>query len=101
MNNQQSVINFIEKIRKEKGEAEAGEFLANLVKFSASEIYFTILENLTEEDIKEIEAISDDKEAEEEMKKRFKLRTGFTPEEFAIRLREEIVKHQSLQTKRD
>lgn len=90
MNKDQVFNNFLEKLKKEKNEKEVGEFLAALLKFSAAELYVTITAMLTEEDMTAVEAIPDDIQAEEELINRFKLRTGMTPQEFVIQLRDKI-----------
>ncbi len=85
-------LEFINKLKKDKTQEEAGEFLANLLKFGAAELYYAIMLYLTDEDAEDIEKIADDKKAQEEVKKRFKLRTGVTPEEFVGNLRDRIAK---------
>ena len=84
---------FIDKLQKDKSPQEAGKFIADLLKFSAVNIYYAIMTFLTDEDMEEIEKIPDDTQAMEEMKKRFALRTGYTPEEFVNGLRDEIAKN--------
>lgn len=83
---------FIDKIKAEKSPEEADKFFTDLLKFSASELYFAIMSELTDEDLQAIEQIPDDKLAEEEINKRFKDRTQMTPEEFVSKLRDQISK---------
>ena len=84
---------FLDKLKKDKSPEDAGKFLANLLKFSAAEVYFALMTYLTDEDMECIEKIADEKKAEEEMISRFKLRTGVTPVEFVTHLRDEIGKN--------
>lgn len=84
---------FIEKLKKDKTKEEAGEFLANLLKFGAAELYYAIMLFLTDQDAEDIEKIDDEEKAKEEVKTRFKLRTGMTPEEFVRNLRDRIAKN--------
>ncbi|PIR07734.1 hypothetical protein COV53_06710 [Candidatus Gottesmanbacteria bacterium CG11_big_fil_rev_8_21_14_0_20_37_11] len=81
---------FIDKLKKEKSGEEAGKFLADLFKFSSANLYYTIMTNLWDEDIDAINKITDDKKADEELKIRFKMRTGVTPQEFVIQLRDKV-----------
>lgn len=84
---------FIQKLKKDKSDAEVGKIITDLLKFDAQALYITILTELDEEDYKAINEIKEEKEADEELKRRFKLNTGKTPEEFIIDLRDEIAKN--------
>lgn len=81
---------FIDRIKTEKTPEEAEKFFTDLLKFSAAELYFAIMSELSEEDIQAVEQITDDALAEEEIKKRFKDKTQMTPEEFIAKLRDRI-----------
>lgn len=81
---------FLDKLKKDKTPEEAAEFVANLMKFQAAELYLTMLSQLTDEDLDAVEKIPDDKEAEEEIKKRFQMRVGMSPLEFANKLRDKV-----------
>ena|SRR5258708_37673597 len=92
MNQDQLFRQFVDKLRGEKSEEEVKRFLENLMNFSAAEVYFTIVANLTEQDLQEIEQIENETLAEQEVLNRFKSRTGVSPKEFVDRLKEEIAK---------
>lgn len=81
---------FIKKLQKDKTPEEMGKFLADLLKFSSAQLYVAIMTFLTDKDCEEIEKLSSEKEIEEEIKKRFKLRTGLTSEEFIAKLRDQV-----------
>lgn len=83
---------FINKLQKDKSEEEVGEFIANLLKFGSSELYIAMLTLLTPEDMDAINVIDDDVKADEEITKRFKAKTGKTPEEFLGELRDRVAK---------
>lgn len=81
---------FLDKLQSEKTEKEAGKFLADLIKYSATHVYFAMVTYLTDHDMEEIEKIKDDTKKETEVIDRFKKRTGHTPYEFVERLRDDI-----------
>lgn len=83
-------IEFIDKLKKDKTDEEVGEFLANLMKFGATELYLTMITQLKEEDFEALDKITEEEKALQEVKDRFKLRTGYTPEEFVVKLRDKI-----------
>ncbi len=85
-------VEFIKKLQKDKTPEQSGEFLANLLKFGAAELYYAIMLHLTDEDAEIIDKMDDEGKAKEEIRKRFKLRTGVTPEEFVGNLRDRIAK---------
>lgn len=84
---------FIEKLKKNKTPEEAANFLAELMKLGSAQLHYTIMTILTDEDMEAINKIPNDQEAIEEMKRRFKIRTGVTPEEFVLHVRDEIAKN--------
>lgn len=81
---------FIDKIKAEKTPEEAEKFLMDLTKFSAAELYFAIMSELSEDDMQAVEQITDDALAQEEIKKRFQQKTQMAPEEFIAKLRDRI-----------
>lgn len=81
---------FITKLKAEKDPEEIKKFLNDLNNFGATELYFAVMSQLTEEDLQAIDGIKDDTVAQEEIKKRFKDRTGITPEDFISQLRARI-----------
>ena len=83
---------FIDKLKKDKTPEEVGEFLADLMKLSSGSLYLAIMTQLSDEDMSEIDKITDEKKAQEEIEKRFKLKTGLTPLEFVNQLRDKIAK---------
>ena len=87
-----SINSFLEKLRREKSEEEVGNFLAGLMKFGAAELYYTMMSVMTEDDMTTIDQIADDEVASAEIIKRFKQRTGMTPEEFVKKLSVSVAK---------
>lgn len=85
-------LEFINKLKTEKSEEEVKTFLENLVNFGTAEIFFLTAMYLTKEDFDAVDAIKDDAQAEKEIALRFKLRTTMSPEEFIIKLRDEVAK---------
>lgn len=83
---------FLAKLQKDKSQEEVGEFMINLLKFGSSELYISMLSLLTPEDMDAINMIDDDVAADEEITKRFKDRTGKSPEEFLGELRDRVAK---------
>ncbi len=88
MNN--NFTQFLDKLIADRGEDEAVEFLTNMAKFGAAELYTAMITLLTDEDLAAIEKIEDDAKAQEEVERRFKLHTGLTPEEFVTELRNAV-----------
>lgn len=82
---------FIDKLKAEKGDEEAGKYLAGMIKFGSTELYLAIVTALTDEDFAEIEKIPDDAVAKEEIIKLFKAKTGVTPEEFLVKVRDSLI----------
>ncbi len=66
--------------------------LAGLSKLSALNVYSAIMSSLTEDDMKEVEAISDEGQAKQKMEELFKLRTGTSVDELVKKGQEEFVK---------
>lgn len=63
---------------KGKSDEEVGQLLAGVAKLSALDVYAALMTSLTEEDMKEVEAISDDEAAKKRMEELFAQRTGMT-----------------------
>lgn len=85
-------IEFIDKLKKDKTPQEVGEFVADLLKLSSGTLYLAIMTQLSDEDMTEIDKITDEKKAQEEIEKRFKVKTGLTPLVFVNQLRDKIAK---------
>ncbi len=66
--------------------------LAGLSKLSALNVYSAIMSSLTEEDMKEVEAIADETQAKQKMEELFKLRTGMTVDELVEKSQSEFAK---------
>jgi hypothetical protein len=64
-----------------KSDEEIGQLLAGVAKLSALDVYAALMTSLTEEDMKEVEAIGDDEAAKKRMEELFKLRSGMTVDE--------------------
>lgn len=61
-----------------KTDEEVGQLLAGVAKLSALDIYAALMTSLTEDDMKEVEAISDDEAAKKRMEELFAQRTGLS-----------------------
>lgn len=83
---------FIDKLKNERSEEEFNDFITNLINISSSELYWMMLSQLTDEDLKTIENITDDDEANKKIDELFQLRTNMTPEEFIKGLIDAIAK---------
>lgn len=71
--------NWLAKLKAEgKTDEEVGQLLAGVAKLSALDVYAALMTSLTEEDMKEVEAISDDEEAKKKMEELFAKRTGLS-----------------------
>jgi hypothetical protein len=81
---------FLKQITEGKSEEEIGETLKALVEFQSSALYEVIGQMLTDEDFDAIEKIEDDQLAETELIRRFQIRVGMTPQEFADKLRDTL-----------
>lgn len=100
-NNQSSTINhqpsifadWLAKLKAEgKTDQEIGQLLAGLSKLSALNVYSAIMSSLTEDDMKEVEAIADEGQAKQKMEELFKLRTGMTVDELVEKSQSEFAK---------
>ncbi len=91
INNQQSTI-FAEWLKRLKDEGktdeEIGQLLAGVAKLSALDVYAALMTSLTEEDMKEVEAIADDEAAKKRMEELFKQRSGMTVDEVVGKVQE-------------
>ena len=76
----QSVFgDWINKLKTEgKTDEEVGQLLAGVAKLSALDVYAALMTSLTEEDMKEVEAISDDEAAKKRMEELFVERAGMS-----------------------
>jgi len=61
-----------------KTDEEIGQLLAGVAKLSALDVYAALMTSLTEEDMKEVEAISDDEAAKKRMEELFVERAGMS-----------------------
>ncbi len=86
-------LEFLQKLKKDKTEEEIAEFLSGLMKFGSAQLMTALFYFLTVEDMEEVEKIKDEKLQEEEIKKRFQMRTGVTTLEFLQNLRDTVAKH--------
>ena len=81
ISNQQPSIfsDWLSKLKAEgKTDEEIGQLLAGVAKLSALDIYAALMTSLTEEDMKEVEAISDDEQAKKRMEELFAKRAGMS-----------------------
>ena len=70
---------WLAKLKAEgKTDEEVGQLLAGVAKLSALDVYAALMTSLTEEDMKQVEAISDDEAAKKRMEELFAERTGMT-----------------------
>ncbi|MBI5356553.1 hypothetical protein HZB78_02985 [Candidatus Collierbacteria bacterium] len=84
---------WLNKLKAEgKTDQEIGQLLAGMSKLSALSVYSSIMSSLTEEDMKEVEAIADEEMAKQKMEELFKLRTGMTVDELVQKGQEGFVK---------
>lgn len=91
INNQPSTIfsNWLAKLKAEgKTDEEVGQLLAGVAKLSALDVYAALMTSLTEEDMKEVEAIAGDEAAKKRMEELFKLRSGMTVDEMVEKVQE-------------
>ena len=71
-----------------KTDEEIGQLLAGVAKLSALDVYAALMTSLTEEDMKEVEAISDDEAAKKRMEELFKQRSGMTVDELVAKVQQ-------------
>lgn len=84
---------WLNKLKVEgKTDQEIGQLLAGLSKLSALNVYSAIMSSLTEDDMKEVEAVVDEGQARQKMEELFKLRTGMTVDELVKKSQEEFAK---------
>ncbi len=97
MSDQQSTINhqssffagWLKRLKDEgKTDEEIGQMLAGVAKLSALDVYAALMTSLTEEDMKEVEAIGDDEAAKKRMEELFKQRSGMTVDELVGKVQE-------------
>lgn len=84
--------NWLAKLKAEgKTDEEVGQLLAGVAKLSALDVYAALMTSLTEEDMKTVEAITDDEAAKKKMEELFKLRSGMTVDEMVEKVQEGFV----------
>ncbi|HLD34721.1 MAG TPA: hypothetical protein VJB62_02560 [Patescibacteria group bacterium] len=90
INNQQSTFaDWLKRLKTEgKTDEEIGQMLAGVAKLSALDVYAALMTSLTEEDMKEVEAIGDDEQAKKRMEELFKQRSGMTVDELVTKVQE-------------
>ena len=91
ISNQQSSIfsDWLKRLKDErKTDEEIGQLLAGVAKLSALDVYAALMTSLTEEDMKEVEAISDDEAAKKRMEELFKQRSGMTVDELVAKVQQ-------------
>jgi len=71
-----------------KTDEEIGQMLAGVAKLSALDVYAALMTSLTEEDMKEVEAIGDDEAAKKRMEELFRERSGMTVDEMVTKVQE-------------
>lgn len=94
INHQSSVFSdWLAKLKAEgKTDEEVGQLLAGVAKLSALDVYAALMTSLTEEDMKTVEAITDDEAAKKKMEELFKLRSGMTVDEMVEKVQEGFAK---------
>lgn len=92
MDNNKIFTNFINKLKEDKTDAEVEKFLTDLFTLSGTQLYLMILANLTEEDMTELDKITDEEQGRDEVLKRFQMRTGMTALEYVTKLRDAMAK---------
>jgi len=75
-----------------KTDEEIGQLLAGVAKLSALDIYAALMTSLTEEDMKEVEAISDDEQAKKRMEELFAKRAGMSIDQLVEKAQEEFAR---------
>lgn len=84
---------YLEKLKQNKTPEELAKYLDGLMKFQAAELYLTMADQLNDEDVAAIEAIENEDLAQQELKKRFTMRSGMTPEDFINKIRDVIAQN--------
>lgn len=89
MNQTTIFADWLKRLKDEgKTDEEIGQLLAGVAKLSALDVYAALMTSLTEEDMKEVEAIADDEAAKKKMEELFKLRSGMTVDEMVQKVQE-------------
>ena len=88
INHQSSVFaDWLKRLKDEgKTDEQIGQLLAGVAKLSALDVYAALMTSLTEEDMKEVEAIGDDEQAKQKMEELFAKRTGMTVDELVTKV---------------
>ena len=80
---------WLAKLKAEgKTDEEVGQLLAGVAKLSALDVYAALMTSLTEEDMKEVEAMADDEQAKKRMEELFRERSGMTVDEMVQKAQE-------------
>ncbi|MBI2309543.1 hypothetical protein HYU89_01470 [Candidatus Collierbacteria bacterium] len=80
---------WLAKLKTEgKTDEEVGQLLSGVAKLSALDVYAALMTSLTEEDMKEVEAIGDEEQAKKRMEELFAERTGMTIDQLVQRAQE-------------
>ena len=90
INHQSSVFaDWLKRLKDEgKTDEQIGQLLAGVAKLSALDVYAALMTSLTEEDMKEVEAVGDDEQAKKRMEELFKFRSGMTVDEMVKKVQE-------------
>ncbi|MBI3954942.1 hypothetical protein HY338_00735 [Candidatus Gottesmanbacteria bacterium] len=86
-------LEFIKKVTDGKKPEETQQILQELMNLSGANLMSAILEYLEIEDFEALDAIEDEKLREEELDRRFKIRTGATMDEFLDKVKDTISKN--------
>ncbi len=83
---------FIDTLRsKGKSDDEIAKLLAGAQKFSAIELFAIVMMVLTDEEMTQVEAITDDAQARQKMIDLFQAKTGITLEELMNGIRDGVI----------
>lgn len=86
-------IEFLKKLKADKTETEMSDFLSGVLKLSAAHLHTALYYFLDEADFQALDAISDEKKMEDELVSRFRKKSGVTPGEFILKLRDTLSKN--------
>ncbi len=82
-------VNFLAHLKSQgKTDEEIGQLLAGVAKLSALDVYAALMTSLTEDDMKEVEAIADEEQAKKRMEELFRERSGMTVDEMVQKAQE-------------
>ncbi len=86
-------LEFIKKVTDGKKPEDVQQILQELMNLSGANLMSAILEYLEIEDFEALDAIEDEKLREEELDRRFKMRTGVTMDEFLDKVKDTLSKN--------